>query len=146
MINLIYGQETQCYGWIKMISCPLITIIIIISVMDLDNNHHLLIRMIESFSLWVNVTISDLLHLRESIWRLQIVLFPFFQITFLAIVLVLYREILHHLKIDWKKKTQHFGSKISYSFKVNGNIPVVVSLILFLAEICSNQFIFWKPD
>ena len=88
-----------------MISWPLITIIIIISVMDLDNNHHLLIRMIESFSLWVNVTISDLLHLRESIWRLQIVLFPFFQITFLAIVLVLYREILHHLKIDWKKNT-----------------------------------------
>lgn len=100
-----------------MISWPLITIIIIISVMDLDNNHHLLIRMIESFSLWVNVRISDLLHLRESICRLQIVLFPFFQITFLAIVLVLYREILHHLKIDWKKKHNTLGAKFLIASK-----------------------------
>ena len=47
-----------------------------------------------------------------------------------------------------KKKTHtlHFGSKMSYSFKVNGNISVVVSIILFLVEICSDQFIFWKPD
>ena len=46
-----------------------------------------------------------------------------------------------------KKKNTHTTLwEQNVSFKVNGNISVVVSIILFLVEICSDQFIFWKPD